>query len=177
MHLNFAVQVPFCITVIINSRYLRFVRLCYCYCHFIRSLNQTRVLDWKWIPIFVTVLSVQSNTEYWDYCQCCNLRAAVPWGCRWSGRAYAERGHGTYSVGTTVCHVVRYLQLALWPATLCWQQRVTTSIHSLRTVRLWLHCAVIWVLDTAHHTSVLVWNIAQHTNSFPQFHTPIALTQ
>lgn len=99
----------------------------------------------------MTILSIQINTEYWDYRQCCNLRAAVPWRCRWCGCVYADMGHAAYSAGTTVCQVASYPQarnIVLAAA--------DRRVYTLRTVRLWSQCAVISVPDTAHHTPVSV---------------------
>jgi hypothetical protein len=153
--------------------------ICYCYRHFISSLNQTRVLVWKWIPISVTILSIQINTEYLDYRQCCNLRAAVPWRCRWCGRVYADRGHTVYRAGQTVCQVVSYPQARSVACNIV-LAAADHRVYALKTVRLWSQCTIISVPDTTHHTKICVWDNTNfglrhstpHTSVGPRHSTP-----
>ena len=109
----------------------------------------------------MTILSIQINTEYWDYRQCCNLQAAVPWGCRWCERVYADRVHDAYSAGIIVCQVVNYQARNV--ACNIVLAAAGHRVYTLRTVRLWSQCAVISVPDTAHHKPVSVTDLAHHT--------------
>ena len=120
----------------------------------------------------MTILSIQINTEYWDYRQCCNLPAAVPWGCVWCGRIYANRGHATYSAGIPVCQAVSYPQACIVACNIV-LAAAGHRVYTLRTVRLWSQCAVISVPDTAHHTThKYTSETTPHTNLGPRHSTP-----
>ena len=119
----------------------------------------------------MTILSIQINTEYWDYRQCCNLPAAVPWRSLWCGRVYADRGHAAYSAGIPVCQVVSYPQACIVACNIV-LAAAGHRVYTLRTVRLWSQCAVISVPDTAHHTHKYASETTPHTNLRPRHSTP-----